>query len=100
MSASPSWLQVTALGTIACVCSTNVSGSSEWNISSTEGRRPLASARRTLAAARITGSGAPAMRASSASAPPLSNSSSRGAVASGTRSSASMAASETPLGLM
>ena len=55
--ASPSWLQVMALGTMGCVWSTYVSGRSEWKSSSTEGRRPLASARRARAAMRMTGSG-------------------------------------------
>ncbi len=45
-----------------------VSGRSEWKSSSTEGRRPLASARRARVAMRMTGSGWPSSRAS-ASAP-------------------------------
>ncbi len=93
--ASPSSLHVTALITIGWVCSTNRSGISAWNRSSTEGRRPPAGPSRACSAARITGSPPSPPDATGASSV-----ASRLARSSGTRSAASSVASGTPLGLI
>ena len=94
-SAPPSRLQVRALRTTGCVCRTIRSGMSAWNNSSTDGRRPPASARRALRAARITGS-----VPGSSAASPASSSASSGAMSSGTSTSVVRSARGMPLGLM